>query len=66
MNQQPCIAGWGTKARSCGTECVLVADNLADLEALFQRLVVGGVFKKELCHRVAVVSLSKLEQEVGE
>ena len=66
MNKQPCIAGWGTRVRSCGTECVLVADNLADLEAMFQRIIVGGVFKRESCHKVAVVSLSRLDTEVAE
>ena len=63
MRTQPCIAGWGTKAMVAGAEVLLVAESLGDLEMLFQRVVVGGVFKKEICHRVAVVSLSRLEQE---
>ena len=66
MKEQPCIVGWATKVMTCGAEHVLVADNLDDLEVLFLRVIVGGVFKKEGCHTVAVVSLSRLDEEVGE
>lgn len=66
MNEQPCVVGWATKVKTCGAEHVIVADNLDDLEVLFLRVIVGGVFKKELCHKVAVVSLSGLDLEVKE
>ena len=66
MREQHCIAGVVTKCQVDGTQCLLAADSMDELRIVFERLLGPGVeFDPARCHKAAVVSLTRLDGEVG-